>query len=94
MEKTTTATTRSMREKPTMPRFGLRTATKMEATVRGNAARRRSAAIIKQAGAIRPLVALLSGGPESKAAQLAAGTLRSLALDDAGRAAILESSSF
>ena len=47
-------------------------------------------AALARAGAISPLVALLSGGPESEAAEQAAWTLGNLAMDDAGRAVIAE----
>ena len=47
-------------------------------------------AALARAGAISPLVALLSGGPESKAAGRAARALTNLAMSDASRAAITE----
>ena len=45
---------------------------------------------IREAGAIPPLVALLSGGPESEAAEEAALALSNLASDDEGEAAVTE----
>ena len=46
--------------------------------------------LIREAGAIPPLVALLSGGPESRAAGTAAAALQNLTLSGEGQAAIAE----
>ena len=46
--------------------------------------------LIREAGAIQPLVAMLSGGIESEAARTAAGALSNLAVNSANKAAITE----